>query len=290
MELYLPSTINEIKQRHNFELSKSLGQNFITDRHVLESIVEGAEIGEKDLVIEIGPGIGVLTAEAAKAAAKVVAIEVDKRLIPILADTLADYDNIEVINQDILKTDVNEIIQKAREAGEFSGAVRIIGNLPYYITTPIVMKLLESGVECDSITVMMQKEVADRIKSGPGTKAYGAISVAVQYYCTVSKVADVPKEVFVPRPKVDSAVLNLKARKSAPAELKDMSLFFECIKAGFGKRRKTLLNSMTGVRGMTKDDVKEVLEAAQIECSRRAETLSIEEFANIANLAADQNK
>ena len=169
MELYLPSTINEIKQRHNFELSKSLGQNFITDRHVLESIVEGAEIGEKDLVIEIGPGIGVLTAEAAKAAAKVVAIEVDKRLIPILADTLADYDNIEVINQDILKTDVNEIIQKAREAGEFSGAVRIIGNLPYYITTPIVMKLLESGVECDSITVMMQKEVADRIKSGPGT-------------------------------------------------------------------------------------------------------------------------
>ena len=198
MELYLPSTINEIKQRHNFELSKSLGQNFITDRHVLESIVEGAEIGEKDLVIEIGPGIGVLTAEAAKAAAKVVAIEVDKRLIPILADTLADYDNIEVINQDILKTDVNEIIQKAREAGEFSGAVRIIGNLPYYITTPIVMKLLESGVECDSITVMMQKEVADRIKSGPGTKAYGAISVAVQYYCTVSKLPYLPNEVFVP--------------------------------------------------------------------------------------------
>ena len=180
MDLYSRETIQTIKDRHNFQLSKSLGQNFITDRGVIESIIEGANIGEDDLVIEIGPGIGVLTAEAAEAAKKVIAIEIDKKLIPILAETLAAYDNIEVINQDILKTDLNEIIAQQRQAGAFAGKVRIIGNLPYYITTPIIMKILESGVAADSITIMMQKEVADRIKAEPGTKAYGALSVSVQ--------------------------------------------------------------------------------------------------------------
>lgn len=285
MKLYAPSTIQTIKERHSFQLSKSLGQNFITDRNVIERIIEGAEIGNDDLVIEIGPGIGVLTAEAAEAAAKVVAVEIDKKLIPILAETLADYDNVRVINADILKTDIKEIIREEREAGTFTGDVKIIGNLPYYITTPIIMGILESGICAESITIMMQKEVADRIKAVPGGKVYGAISVAVQYYCTVEQVIGVPKEVFVPRPKVDSAVLKLSIRKERPVELDDEKAFFACIKAGFGQRRKTLLNSLTGVMSLSKEDVKEVLANAGIESSRRAETLNMEEFAAVANEA-----
>lgn len=288
MKLYAPSTIAEIKQRHNFQLSKSLGQNFITDKSVIEKIVEGSGAGENDLVIEIGPGIGVLTAEAAETAARVVAIEIDKKLIPILGETLAEYDNIRIVNQDVLKTDINEIIREEREAGNFTGGVKIIGNLPYYITTPIIMELLENGVEADSITIMMQKEVADRIKAQPGGKTYGALSVAVQYYCTVEHVASVPKEVFVPRPKVDSTVLGLTVREERPVELKDEKVFFACIKNGFGQRRKTLLNSLTGVCGLAKEIVKEVLEEAGVDPVRRAETLSIEEFAAIANGVSDR--
>jgi len=290
MKLYAPSTIQAIKERHNFQLSKSLGQNFITDKSVIERIVEGSDAGEDDLVIEIGPGIGVLTAEAAESAAKVVAIEIDKKLIPILAETLADYDNIRVINQDILKTDINEIIREEREAGSFTGGVKIMGNLPYYITTPIIMGILEKGVEADSITIMMQKEVADRIKAAPGGKIYGAISVAVQYYCEVEQVASVPKEVFVPRPKVDSAVLKLSIRKERPVDLIDEKSFFACIKAGFGQRRKTLLNSLTGVNGLPKEDIKEILEAAGVDPARRAETLDINEFAAIANGVAMRSR
>lgn len=283
MKLYAPSTIQQIRERHNFQLSKSLGQNFITDKSIIERIVEGADIEAGDLVIEIGPGIGVLTAEAAKACARVVAIEIDKKLIPILSETLQEYDNIKVINQDILKTDLNEIINAERDAGSFTGKVKIIGNLPYYITTPIIMGILEKGVAADSITIMMQKEVADRIKAKPGGKIYGAISVAVQYYCTVEQVASVPKEVFIPRPKVDSAVLKLCIREKRPVELIDERIFFACIKAGFGQRRKTLLNSLTGVSGLSRDDMKSVLGQADIDPVRRAETLSIEEFAAIAN-------
>jgi len=290
MKLYAPSTIQAIKERHNFQLSKSLGQNFITDKSVIERIVEGSDVGKDDLVIEIGPGIGVLTAEAAESAAKVVAIEIDKKLIPILAETLAEYDNIRVINQDILKTDINEIIREEREAGSFTGGVKIMGNLPYYITTPIIMGILEKGVEADSITIMMQKEVADRIKAAPGGKIYGAISVAVQYYCEVEQVASVPKEVFVPRPKVDSAVLKLSIRKERPVDLIDEKSFFACIKAGFGQRRKTLLNSLTGVNGLPKEDIKEILEAAGVDPARRAETLDINEFAAIANGVAMRSR
>ena len=241
-------------------------------------------------MIEIGPGIGVLTAEAAETAAKVVAIEIDKKLIPILGETLADYDNIRVINQDILKTDINEIIREERESGSFTGGVKIMGNLPYYITTPIIMGILEKGVGADSITIMMQKEVADRIKSSPGGKIYGAISVAVQYYCEVEQVASVPKEVFVPRPKVDSAVLKLTIRKERPVDLIDERSFFACIKAGFGQRRKTLLNSLTGVNGLGKEDIKEVLENAGVDAARRAETLDITEFAAIANGVAERSR
>lgn len=290
MKLYAPSTIQAIKERHNFQLSKSLGQNFITDKSVIERIVEGSDVTEEDLVIEIGPGIGVLTAEAAETAAKVVAIEIDKKLIPILGETLADYDNIRVINQDILKTDINEIIREERESGSFTGGVKIMGNLPYYITTPIIMGILEKGVDADSITIMMQKEVADRIKSSPGGKIYGAISVAVQYYCEVEQVASVPKEVFVPRPKVDSAVLKLTIRKERPVDLIDERSFFACIKAGFGQRRKTLLNSLTGVNGLGKEDIKKVLENAGVDVARRAETLDITEFAAIANGVAERSR
>ena len=289
MNLYAPSTINEIRQKYDLHLSKSLGQNFITDPGVIDSIIEGAEIGPDDLVIEIGPGIGVLTAAAAKAAAKVVAIEIDSRLIPILKETLAEYDNIQIVNKDILKTDLNDIIDEQMKAEAFAGSVRIIGNLPYYITTPIIMQIFESGVRADSVTVMMQKEVADRIEAGPGSKTYGAISVCVQYYCDVEKVAKVPKEVFIPRPKVDSAVLNFRIRKEKPAKLADEKVFFACIKAGFGKRRKTLLNSLTGICGLDKEAVGEVLSEAGIDPSRRAETLGIEEFAAIANLVSQRS-
>ncbi|MDD6646229.1 MAG: 16S rRNA (adenine(1518)-N(6)/adenine(1519)-N(6))-dimethyltransferase RsmA [Firmicutes bacterium] len=286
MKLYSPSTIADIRERYNFQLSRSLGQNFITDRSIIERIVEGAGVGENDLVIEIGPGIGVLTAEAAEASARVIAVEIDSKLIPILSETLAEYDNIKVINQDILKTDVNKIIEEEQAAGNFTGAVRIIGNLPYYITTPIIMGLLESGVKADSITVMMQKEVADRIKASPGSKTYGAISAAVQYYCIVEQIASVPKEVFVPRPKVDSAVLNLHIRKEKPVELTDEKMFFACIRSGFGQRRKTLLNSLTGTAGLSKEDIRTILSTVGIDPVRRAETLNMEEFAAIANEAA----
>lgn len=286
MKLYSPATIAEIKQRHDFRLSKSLGQNFITDRSVIEKIVEGADIGEDDLVIEIGPGIGVLTAEAAEYAAHVTAVEIDGKLIPILAETLSEYNNIDIINRDILKTDLNELIEAKRSEGCFTGGVKIIGNLPYYITTPIIMKILESGVKADSITIMMQKEVADRIKAQPGGKIFGAISVAVQYYCTVEQVVKVSREVFVPQPKVDSAVLKLSLRKEKPVELIDEETFFACIKGGFGQRRKTLLNSLTGVRGLLREDVREVLADAGIDPVRRAETLNIEEFAAVANAVA----
>ena len=282
MKLYAPSTIREIKEKYGFRLTKSLGQNFLTDKNIIDQIIEGAGIGENDLVIEIGPGIGVITYEASLEARKVIAIEIDKNLIPILAETLADRDNIEIVNSDVLKTDVNALIAKAREEDPAIENVRIIGNLPYYITTLIIMKLLEDGVEADSMTVMMQKEVADRIKANPCTKAYGALSVAVQYYCEVSGVVNVPKEVFIPQPKVDSAVLNLTVRKEKSVKVADRDLFFAVVKAGFGQRRKTLNNSLMGVSGITKEAVQASLEAAGIEPSRRAETLDLEEFARLA--------
>ena len=190
---------------------------------------------------------------------------------------------MEVINQDILKTDLNGIIDEQRAKGSFSGDVKIIGNLPYYITTPIIMHILENSIRAESITVMMQKEVADRIKASPGNKTYGAISAAVQYYCEVEQVVSVPKEVFVPRPKVDSAVLKLTIRDKKPVDLIDEKAFFACIKSGFGQRRKTLLNSLTGTYGLPKDEIRRILEEAGIDPVRRAETLDMNEFAAIAN-------
>ena len=231
-----------------------------------------------------------LTWEAAQLAQKVIAVEIDKNLIPILAETLREADNIEVINQDILKTDINTLIEREKAEAEAAGMpyahVRIIGNLPYYITTPIIMKLLEDGVEADSITVMMQKEVADRMRAHPGTKAYGALSVAVQYYCEAEQVVNVPASCFVPQPKVDSAVLRLDMRTEPPVVLEDQDMFFRCVKAGFGQRRKTLSNALMGVEHMTKEIAGASLAGAGIDPARRAETLDLAEFARLANEAA----
>lgn len=278
-KLYSPAKMAQLRAKHDFRHSKSLGQNFLSDKNIIDSIIEGSEIGEDDLVVEIGPGMGVLTAAAAECAARVVAVEIDRHLIPILEETLGEYDNIEIINADIMKTDLTSII-KSRKT---SGKVRIIGNLPYYITTPIIMKLLEERVPADSITIMMQKEVADRIKASAGSKTYGALSVAVGFYCTVEHIANAPKEVFVPRPKVDSTVIRLDIRSERPVDLIDEKIFFDTVKNGFGQRRKTLLNSLTGVRGLPKDQISDVLEAAGIDPKRRAETLDLEEFARVAN-------
>ena len=282
-ELSNINVIKEILSANGFTFSKSLGQNFLINPTVCPRMAEACGADENTGVIEIGAGIGVLTAEAAQQAAKVVAIEIDSKLIPILDETLAEYDNVEVINQDILKTDLNGIIDEQRAKGSFSGDVKIIGNLPYYITTPIIMHILENSIRAESITVMMQKEVADRIKASPGNKTYGAISAAVQYYCEVEQVVSVPKEVFVPRPKVDSAVLKLTIRDKKPVDLIDEKAFFACIKSGFGQRRKTLLNSLTGTYGLPKDEIRRILEEAGIDPVRRAETLDMNEFAAIAN-------
>ena len=279
MKLYDPSVIRAIRNKYGFQFSKGLGQNFLTDGAVVEGIIEGAEIGPQDLVIEIGPGIGVLTAEAAESAGKVVAIELDRRLITILGDTLAGYDNIEVVEGNVLKTDLCELI--AEKKGELKG-VKIIGNLPYYITTGIIMKLLEDHVPADSITIMMQKEVAERIAAEPGSRIYGALSVAVQYYCTVSVVEEVPKEVFVPQPKVDSTVLRLDLRSEPAVKAKDEAMFFRCVKAGFGQRRKTLSNSLK-MTGFPAERIAAALDEAGIDPKRRAETLSLQEFADLAN-------
>lgn len=282
MDLSSPAVVNRIRDRFDLKPSKSLGQNFITDGNIVSKIVDGAGITEEDLVIEIGPGIGVLTSVLAERAAFVAAVELDKRLIPVLEETLMEYSNVRVINADILKTDLHQLVRTCREEGLFTGKVRVIGNLPYYITTPIIMKLLEEQVPADSITVMMQKEVADRIRSAPGSRTYGAISVAVQYYCRVEKVTDVPKEAFIPRPKVASTVLNLEPLEEK-TEVADEKMFLRCVKAGFAQRRKTLLNSLSAGGGMDKDHVRKILEAADIDPGRRAETLTVEEFGRIAN-------
>lgn len=289
MKLYSPATIKDIRERYGFRLTKSLGQNFLTDKNIIDNIIEASNIGENDLVIEIGPGIGVITKEAAAKAGSVIAVEIDKNLIPILQETLEDETNVKIINRDILKTDLTAVIEEEKKNFPQMESVRIIGNLPYYITTPIIMKLLEDGVPADSITVMMQKEVADRIKAAPGNKERGALSVAVQYYCQVVKVTDVPKEVFVPAPKVDSTVLRLDIRKEKPVELKDDKLFFKAVKSGFAQRRKTLLNSLASGTGLGKDKIGQILEEAGIDPGRRAETLDIDEFAKIANGMFEMN-
>lgn len=287
MDLYSPATIKYIRNKFNFKNAKSLGQNFLMDPEVILAMVDAAEVGPEDVVLEIGPGIGVLTDALAKRAGKVIAVEIDKALLPVLDFTLAGYDNIEIINQDILKIDIDEVIKAGwtslhGDTPVKKENIKILGNLPYYITTPIITGLLEAGVQAASITIMMQKEVAERICANPGSKTFGALSVAVQYYCQVEEVAEVPKECFYPAPKVDSAVLNLKLREEPAVKVKDKEKFFQVVKAGFGQRRKTLLNSLSG-GGFDKEQAKTALESAGIDGLRRAETLSLEEFALLAD-------
>ena len=269
----------EVVQKHNFKFSKSLGQNFLIDTNVIDRILEGARVTEGDYVIEVGPGIGTLTKEMGRTAEKVVAIEIDKTLIPILEETLADFPNIEVINQDILKVDVQELV-KAKLNG---GPVKLIANLPYYITTPIVMKFLEEDIPVTDIVVMVQKEVADRMNAKPNTKDYGALSVAVQYYCDTEIVAKAPRHMFMPQPNVDSTVIGLHVREEKKYNVDNEDIFFKTVKASFGQRRKTLLNSLGGLGFLSKDQIKVALQEANIDEKRRGETLSIEEFASLSN-------
>lgn len=270
----------EVVQKHNFKFSKSLGQNFLIDTNVIDRILEGARVKEGDYVIEVGPGIGTLTKEMGRTAEKVVAIEIDKTLIPILEETLSDFPNIEVINQDILKVDVQELVKEKLNGGP----VKLVANLPYYITTPIVMKFLEEDIPVTDIVVMVQKEVADRMNAKPNTKDYGALSVAVQYYCDTEIVAKAPRHMFMPQPNVDSTVIGLHIREEKKYNVDNEDIFFKTVKASFGQRRKTLLNSLGGLGFLSKDQIKEALQEANIDEKRRGETLTIEEFATLSNV------
>ena len=274
-----------LEKRYDFKTAKSLGQNFVTDPAVTEGIIEAAGAGPKDLVIEIGPGLGVITSKAAAGCGKLVAIEIDKKLLPILAETVGWQPNVKILNEDILQADLAKIVaeEKILPDGSTAENVRLIGNLPYYITTPILNKLMALPGLFTSLTIMVQKEVAEKMMAAPGAKNYGVISIHVQYFCEIEYIMDVPKEVFLPQPKVDSSVLTLHVRKQPAVQPRDEELFFELVKAGFSQRRKTLSNSLTGVRGKDRDTVAAALEAAGVDPKRRAETLSLEEFANVAN-------
>lgn len=275
-----PKTIKGIMDRYGFKFSKKYGQNFIIDENVLERIVKGAEIGNDDMVLEIGPGIGVMTDALCKSAARVVSIEIDKSLLPVLDETVGDHDNLTIIHGDVLKVDLNEIFNTY-----FNNArPKLVANLPYYVTTPIIMKFLEERIPVSDLVIMIQKEVADRIMASPSTSEYGALSVAVQYFTEPSIVTRVSRGSFMPMPNVDSTVLRLKVREKPPVELDDEEVFFKTVKDGFGKRRKTLLNALTGgFLGLSREQAHEALEKAGIEERIRAEALDMNEFATLAN-------
>lgn len=277
--LYSPAVVKEIIEKHGFRFSKSLGQNFLIDGNIIDRIIDGANIKADDGIIEVGPGIGTLTQKLCESAGKVVAIELDNNLLPILEETLGGYSNFEVVHGDVLKVDLNKIIEEKLEARK----VKVVANLPYYITTPIIMKLLEENIKIDKIVVMVQKEVALRMKANPGNKDYGALSIAVQYYSKPEIIVDVPKNVFMPRPNVDSAVIMLDVYHEPIIKVKDEKLFFKVVKAAFGKRRKTLLNALTSGIELKKEEIEVVLERSGIDPVRRGETLSITEFARIAD-------
>ena len=276
-----PKNTIEILQRYNFSFQKKFGQNFLIDTHVLDKIIASAEITKEDMVLEIGPGIGTMTQYLACAARKVVAVEIDNSLIPILKDTLKDYDNIRIINDDVMKLDL------AAHAKEENGGkpIKVVANLPYYITTPIIMGLFENHVPVESITVMIQKEVAERMQVGPGTKEYGALSLAVQYYAKPYIVANVPPNCFMPRPKVSSAVIRLTKLKEPPVQVKDERLMFGIIRASFNQRRKTLVNGLSNSAelNLSKEEAIQAVESLGKGVSIRGEALSLEEFAKIAN-------
>ena len=277
MDFISPAEIKRIASRYGFVFKKGLGQNFLSSQSVLEEIADAAEI-ENEGVIEIGPGFGVLTNELAKRAEKVLALEIDERLIPILRDTLSEFDNVKVINKDVLKTDIAELIKS--EFGD--RRVSVAANLPYYITTPIITSLIENRLPLKNLVVMIQKEVADRITAQPGTKDYGAISVLCQFYTKPELICNVGAELFVPPPKVDSAVVKMAFRDEPAVEVKDEKMFFRTVKAAFSQRRKTLLNCLAANFPINKSDLTQIMESVDISPSRRGETLLLEEFAKLA--------
>ena len=277
-----PKYTIEVLQKYHFVFQKRFGQNFLIDEHVLEKIIESSGITKDDFILEIGPGIGTMTQYLAEAAREVAAVEIDSSLIPILKDTLKDWDNVSVINNDILKTDIKKI------ADEKNGGkpVKVVANLPYYITTPIIMGLFEKNVPVDSITVMVQKEVADRMQVGPGTKDYGALSLAVQYYAKPEIVANVPPNCFIPRPNVGSAVIRLTRYEEPPVKVKDEKKMFSLIRASFNPRRKTLVNGLgnAGLPGITKESASAALEQMGLSPTVRGEALTLEQFAQLSDL------
>lgn len=279
--LGIPQNTIEILKKYNFSFQKKFGQNFLIDTHVLDKIIRAAGITKEDCILEIGPGIGTMTQYLAQAAGKVVAVEIDKALIPILADTLAAYDNVKIINDDVLKVDIRKLVEE--ENG--GRPVKVVANLPYYITTPIIMGLYENHVPIESITVMVQKEVADRMQEGPGSKDYGALSLAVQYYAKPYIVANVPPNCFMPRPKVGSAVIRLTSHEKPPVDVEDEKLLFRLIRASFNQRRKTLANGLknSAELNLPKEVIVESIEELGKGTSVRGEALSLEEFAALSN-------
>ncbi|MEQ3103098.1 16S rRNA (adenine(1518)-N(6)/adenine(1519)-N(6))-dimethyltransferase RsmA [Coprococcus comes] len=281
-----PQNTIEILQKYNFNFQKKFGQNFLIDEHVLDKIIRAAEITKDDYVLEIGPGIGTMTQYLACAAREVTAVEIDRALIPILEDTLKEYDNVSIINEDILKVDI-AALAKEKNGGR---SIKVVANLPYYITTPIIMGLFESHVPLESITVMVQKEVADRMQVGPGTKDYGALSLAVQYYAEPYIVANVPPNCFMPRPAVGSAVIRLTRHQKPPVEVMDEKLMFRLIRASFNQRRKTLANGLknSGELNLSKEVITAAIEKLGKGSSVRGEALDLEEFARLTNIIKEE--
>lgn len=277
-----PQKTIEVIQKYEFAFQKKFGQNFLIDTHVLDKIISAAEITKDDLVVEIGPGIGTMTQYLACAAREVVAIEIDKMLIPILQDTLSAYDNVTIINEDVLKVDLNNLAQE-KNGGR---PVKVVANLPYYITTPIIMGLFENHVPLHSITVMVQKEVADRMRMGPGTKDYGALSLAVQYYAEPYLVANVPQNCFMPRPKIGSAVIRLTVHEKPPVTVGDEKLMFRLIRASFNQRRKTLANGLNNSTELSysKEQIAAAIEKLGVSPSIRGEALTLKEFALLTDI------
>ena len=279
-----PHNTIEILQKYQFSFQKRFGQNFLIDTHVLDKIIRAADIGKDDMVLEIGPGIGTMTQYLAKEAGKVIAVEIDRNRIPILEDTLGGYDNVRIINEDVLKLDIHRLVWEENEGRP----IKVVANLPYYITTPIIMGLFEEHVPVVSITVMVQKEVADRMQTGPGSKDYGALSLAVQYYADTYIVANVPPNCFMPRPKVGSAVIRLNRYEKPPVEVVDERLMFDIIRASFNQRRKTLANGLKNSDRLdfTKEAIMEAVERLGKGPGVRGEALTLEDFAGLSNYLA----
>ena len=280
-----PKVTARVLQKYDFKFAKKFGQNFLIDAHVIGKIIQSADISKEDCVLEIGPGIGTLTQFLAEAAGRVISVEIDNKLIPILEDTLSAYDNVTVINDDIMKVDIEALVR------QYNGGrpVKVVANLPYYITTPIIMSLLEKHVPLESITVMVQKEVAIRMQAGPGSKDYGALSMAVQYYTEPYLAANVPQNCFMPRPAVDSAVIRLKLYEKPSVEVRDEKLMFKLIRASFAQRRKTLINGVSNSSELafTKEGVIQALKQMGLSESVRGETFNLEQFARLSDILGD---